>query len=155
MSDDMHLEWVCLTHPHKPKALEWYRYVLYAGGILLLISLFLQNFLFSFFIIIATAVLFIVGSETPKEERYALTTQGVRAGKTLYPHHILYSYSLNKDEHFPLLILQSDKTFSPHILIPLGDTDWGLVREYFKAHKVREVHHETNLIDKAIEFIGF
>ena len=155
MSEDVYIEWVCLTHEHKPKSLEWYRYVLFVGGALFLLSLFLKNFLFSFFILIATGVLFIVGSQAPKEERYALTTRGIRAGNTLYPHHILYSFALNEDKKFPLLILQSDKTFSPHILIPLGDTDWGLVREYFKAHRVREMRHETNIIDTITEYLGF
>jgi hypothetical protein len=155
MNEDIIIEWVSVTHHHKPKDDVWYRRMAYVAIALFVLSLFLKNFLFSFFIIIAAGVLFIVLQKPPEERHFALTARGVRAGNTLYPHQILRGYSLNEHSEFPHLVLQSEKTFAPHIIIPLGETDWGLVREYFKEYKIREVPHEEHFLDWVAERLGF
>jgi len=148
------LEWTAFEHELVDGGLLWY---LIPGGIMAILfalALFVENYFFAVFVLIAFAALMLFRSQPTKRISFSISKDGVRAGNTLYRMSQIKSFWIfNRVEH-PELSLETAQMFSPYVRIPLGNTDQERVRELLRA-LLPEEHHQQFLLDEIMRIIGF
>lgn len=154
MPENFIILWEDFEFRHRPKDARWFQYVVGSAFVLLLLVVFLKNILFAFFIILGTAVLIFSALQYPKRITYGITQQGVVIDKTLFPFQTLESFWIREEEEEDILVLKSEKTLMPYILVPLGETDSNEVRNLL-LNRLHEEPHEKTLAEVFAEYIGF
>lgn len=123
-------------------------------AILFALALFVQNYFFALFVLIAFAAFVLFRNQPPKKISFSISKEGVRARNTLYQiSHIKSFWIFNRPEH-PELSLETSQTLSPYVRLPLGDTDQQQVRELLLT-LVPEQQHQQFLLDEIMRIIGF
>lgn len=119
------LEWNALEYQQKKKKPDWF----WALGVIAVAgsaaAFIYGNFLFGIFIILAAVAMMFFGNATPKRIRYALTALGVIADGRLYPYERLLSFWMEEVEGEKRLLLKSDRTFLPILVLPFEEDDTG------------------------------
>lgn len=152
------ISWETLEHEHKPVTNDWY----WAVGLIALLSAGLSfyygNFIFGFFSVVAGLTMIMFKIKGPSHVRVRLTPRGIIIKNMLYPYGRIESFwifhadgGLTKINE---LSIKSDRAFLPQIIIPLGDTDVDLVKDYLSKYIVEE-YHEKTFADVVSEYIGF
>lgn len=148
------LEWTAFEHEQVDFGASWY---LVPGGImaaLFALALWVQNYFFALFVLIAFAAFALFRNQPPKKISFSIGKAGVRAGKTLYQiSHIKSFWIFNRPEH-PELSLATTQTFSPYVRLPLGNADQLRVRELLLT-LLPEEQHQQFLLDEIMRIIGF
>lgn len=152
------LEWEGQEYEHNPKSADWY----WALGIVaiagVIAAILFENYLLAMLIIIATATIALHGAKHPPVHRFRLEQRGLVIGNELYPFHDMISFSMLEDienEFPPLLSIQNDSWFSPHLMIPLeSDAHAEAVYEYLLQH-VDEGKHQHTFSDLVAAWLGF
>jgi len=130
--------------------------------LLFALALFVQNYFFAAFIVIAFAALVLFHNQPPKKISFSIGAEGVRAGKTLYQFSRIKSFCIfdsrrnvgvDRPEH-PELSLETSQTLSPYVRLPLGDTDQQQIRN-FLLRTLPEQQHQQFLMDEIMRIIGF
>ena len=125
------IEWEAEEYEHQQKTADWY----WALGIIafgfLFTAILLKNFLFAILVLLGSFTLAMFGARRPKTIHAAITARGIQVGATLYPYNNLSHFWINYDPpNVRELYLVSQKTFVPHISIPLGKADPNEIREH-------------------------
>ncbi|MBU1178865.1 hypothetical protein KKB69_00790 [Patescibacteria group bacterium] len=148
-------EWIEFEHGHHPKNNEWFWYVASGALIIVILAIFLSNFLFAVLAIIAALVIILTGARKPRKIKFSVGTKGIKAGEKFYPYKELGSFWIHYDP--PLkkeLIIKFSKKLSQHAKIPLGNADPGRIRN-FLIKILKEEEHEESLTEKLAELLGF
>jgi len=136
-------EWSALEYEYHEKTSDWF----WALGIitlaLFLSAIFLKSFLFGFLILLAGFSLALFGARKPNNINFKIDVQGIHIGETIYPYENLKSFWVDYQPPYKKeLIIESQKTFMPHINIMLGEADPVKIREYLlkflKEEKIEE-----------------
>jgi len=151
---DILLSWHTEEYRHIPKDTRWFKRAIIFAIFLLVVSLYLQNFLFSFLIVVGTFSFITLGRRHPNIVEFGITNQGVFADKTLYLFQTLESFWVREEEHGNTLVLKSERHIMPYIIIPLGNEDIDHVRELI-SRKLHEFPHEKTPAEVFAEYIGF
>jgi len=150
------LEWRAHEYVHVEKTQDWY----WALGLLAVAgavtSLLFNNVLFAIFILIASFVLALFAARKPDLVSFSLTQRGVRINDKLYQFSTFDSFAIDEisSSHTPKLILESNKHFMPHIVIPLEGVHADDVHDFLK-HFLHEKHHMEPLAHRVMEWLGF
>jgi hypothetical protein len=147
-------EWTAFEHEQNDFGASWY---VVPGGIMALLfalALFVQNYFFAAFVVIAFATLVIFRNQTPKKIPFSIGKEGVRAGKTLYQLSRIKSFWIFDRPGHPELSLETSQTLSPYIRLPLGDTDPQQIRQSLFG-LLPEQQHPQFLMDEIMRIIGF
>ena len=154
MSDNKIIEWQAPDHDLPIKAADWYISVIVIGLSISVASLFLHNLLFAVFCLLATISIIIHAAKKPEMIDFSLTTQGIQIKHDFFPYGKLYSFWINHQKNKNEIILHSDRTVLPHLIVPIRDVDPEDVRMLLKQH-VPERHAHKNLFDITLEYLGF
>lgn len=126
MNNDEQITWEAFPYEHREHSADWY----WAVGIIALslaIAFFIMdNALLSIIIILGIGTFLIRAKNPPMLTKYALSSLGVHAGKTLHPWETLKSFWITatrekgavQENH--TLLLTPKKTLAIHIVIPLS-----------------------------------
>lgn len=149
------IEWQAPEYHHFPKTANWYWAVGVTGGVLALVALALQNFLFVVLVMLASFALVLYGGRPPETHTYALTRRGLRIGERLFPYNSLHSFWVDDQSERPKIIIQSRKLLLPHLIFPLAPgMDGEELRDFLLAH-LPEEHHEDSIADVVGDMLGF
>ena len=122
--------------------------------LLFLLALWVQNYFFAAFIVIAFAVLVLFRSQAPKKISFSISKDGIRAGKTLYQLSRIKSFWIFERPEHPELSLETSQTLSPYMRFPLGTMDQEQIRD-FLLMLLPEQQHQQFLMDEIMRIIGF
>jgi hypothetical protein len=137
------IEWSAPEYEYHEKTSDWF----WALGVitlaLFLSAIFLGSFLFGLLVLLAGFSLALYGARKPNVVNFKIDVQGIHIGNTIYNYENLKSFWLDyQPPYIKELIIESQKTFMPHINIMLGDIDPLKVREYLlkflKEEKIEE-----------------
>lgn len=150
------ITWQAYEHQHADKGVDWF----WALGIVAvsgaIVALLFGNVLFALLIVVAAFTLGLLASRSPQLVTYTLTERGILADATLYPYQMLEAFWVRTEterERSPVLIVDAQQFLSPHLVIPLADTDPEAIREYL-ARFLPEEEMEEPLAQRIGEFFG-
>ena len=143
--------WRAFEHEHKDQSTDWYAAVAIITIAIMVASIMLGNILFAVVVLVATSALVLQGMRHPREIDFALTERGVQIETKLYPYSTLKSFWATEDA---LLIIRSEKTFMPHLVIPFHPEDEEVIRNILIQVMVEEEQHES-LAEILMHRLGF
>lgn len=112
--------WQAPEYDYRHKHADWY----WAVGIISLCTVITagiyHNFLFAFFVAIATACLLYFGQRHPHIITMAVTKNGITVAGYLYPFKHIKAFWVDEDNISPKLIILSNRLIMPLVTIPLG-----------------------------------
>jgi len=150
------ISWKALEHEHREKTSDWF----WAVGIIAIaaavLAVFFGNILFGLLILIAAFASILQGHTKPRILEYELSRKGVRVGDTLYPYSTLESFWVIDEEINDRIIIKSQKTLMPFIIIPYDSTrvDPEHLRDYLLEY-IDEEELEEPLSQQIMEILGF
>ncbi|NOY35572.1 MAG: hypothetical protein GXP44_01470 [bacterium] len=149
------IEWEAAEYEHREKTADWF----WAVGIITLaavVSAFLlENFLLAILSGLIGFSISLYGAKKPATVKFKIGSRGVQIGGKLYDYENLNSFWIDYDPpRRKELILESKKTFMPHINIMLEDTDPEEVREYLSQF-VKEEKIEESWASTISRILGF
>lgn len=152
--EDIFIGWQTLAYEHRAKSPDWY----WALGIIAVsgavAAFFFENYLFSVLILIGAFTMALYGAKHAPLLTVEIGERGVRVDHTLYPYLSLKSFWVTTDAE-PKLMIQSQKTFVPYIVIPLSDdVDPLIVREALLPF-IEEQEHVEPLPHRLMDYLGF
>ena len=149
------ITWQALEHRHTDKSNDWF----WALGIVAIsgavVALLFKNFLFALLIVIGSFTMSLLAAREPRTLSFTLTERGILIDGSLYPYQMLVAFWIHdrQGEH-SLLIIDSSRFLTPHLLISLEDTDADQVRTYLLEHLPEEELSEP-FGQRLAEFFGF
>ncbi len=148
------ITWETPEYKHKKKGADWYLALIIIAIFSSAASFLLNNILFGIFILLGVSTIIMYAIRKPRILSIELTNHGVLVGDTLYPHNTIKSFWVEDDSEEPKIIMQSKKVLMPYIVIPLGETDPDITRDFLLEYLEEEEHHEP-LLQKLMEYLGF
>lgn len=149
------VSWEAPEYTYIPKTKDWYWLIGIIAAGLVILSVMLNNFLFSIFIIIAAITVMVTGRRKPKITSFEISSRGISIGNKLYPYDYLKSFWIHYDPpRKKELSLESKKTFMTYITLPLGSTDPNIIRERI-VRFLPEKEHNESLIENISHYLGF
>ncbi len=151
------LEWEGREYDHNPKGADWYwalGIVSVAGAVA---AILFGNYLLALLVVLAAAALAIHAAKEPPVHRFRLVEQGVVIGNDLHPFENMTSFSVLESVDGtlpPMLSIQNESWFSPHLIIPLAGVDADVVYAYF-LERVDEAEHRHTFADLVAAWLGF
>jgi hypothetical protein len=142
-NNDYYLEWSALEYENKKKSPDWFWTIGIIIIALFVSSILLKNFLFGVLVLLAGFSLALYGVKKPSIVFFGIGPKGIKIANNIFNYENLKSFWVNYDPpRVKELIIESKKTFMPHITIPLDDADPVKVREYLlkflKEEKIEE-----------------
>jgi hypothetical protein len=149
------VSWEAPEHTHGDKGGDWY----FALGILTLAvtvaAVIFGNFLFALLAGLSGASLAVAASQPPKIVKYGVSVRGVFIENTLYPFTSLKAFCINEeDPRGPQLLILSDKTFAPVIVMPIPPEYIDEIDDIL-GERLHEELIEESLFNKLLELVGF
>lgn len=148
------IEWSVLEHAHQDRSSNWFWLVGIIGILGIVGAILLKNFLFAIIILISTFIIILYGSRRPEEIRINLSKKGLLIKNDLYPYNNIMYFSIKDYEESHKLMLYIDRAISPKVIIPIGDIDPDIIRDFLTKF-VEEQPYEESISDLISERLGF
>lgn len=148
-------EWSAPEYEFRKKGPDWF----WAVGVITLTaatsSFFLQNFIFAGLVIIMGFSLALYGAKKPDMVNFKIDATGIKIGSRVFDYQNLKSFWIEYDPPIAKeLLVESKKTFVPHIKIQLGDQDPVKIRAYLLQF-LKEEKIEESLIIAIARLLNF
>jgi hypothetical protein len=148
------IRWETLEYEPVERSMDWY----WGFGLIAVIgalgSLYAGNFLFAAIIVIGALLLGYFAVRDPAEITCRLTSDGIIAGKKMYPYSELDAFDIHDESsEAPLLILSSERWLVPHIVLPLANVEADQVRTFLDEH-LPEEDLERPLSQQVMDALG-
>ena len=152
------ISWEALEYEHKPVTPDWFWTVGFVSIVVAIISFYYGNLLFAIFALVSGLTIILFKIKGPQNILVRLTPKGIIIKNNLYPYGRIESFWIHEKERGDRIInelsIRSDRAFMPQIIIPLGEADAELVRDYLSKYLIEE-YHEIQLADVLSEYLGF
>ncbi len=149
------IEWEAPEYEFHKKGPNWF----WALGIitlaLFLSAILLHSFLFAFLILLVGFSLALFGARKPNIVSFKINAQGIHIGNRIYPYENLKCFWVDYEPPYKKeLIMESKKTFMPHITIMIGEADPVKIRNYLLRF-LKEEKIEESLTSSVARLLGF
>jgi hypothetical protein len=148
------MEWETPEYTHQEKGHDWYLAVVIVAGALVVTEVILHDIVLVVLTILATITFLLLAVRKPQTLRVVITEKGVAVGQDFFAFSSLKHFGIVQSRGGRKIMLESTKSFSPYIIIPLGDEDPEAARELLKTH-IPEENLEEPLSHLIIERLGF
>lgn len=148
------IEWQAPDHELPTRAADWYISVIVVGVSVSIASLFLDNFLFAVFCLLSTISIIIHAAKKPEMLDFAISNRGIQIRHDFFPYDKLHSFWIDQEKDKNDIILHTDRNVLPHLIIPIKNVNPEFVRNELRKHLPEKYAHK-NLLDKALEYLGF
>lgn len=136
------------------KGPDWYWAVGVISITLSVAAILFGNILFAIVILVGTFALALQASRDPEIREFVVDKRGVQTDETLYPYSSLASFWVENNPHEQKIILMSEKTWMPYIVVPIAEVDPEKIRN-FMIEYIPEEEHQEPLSQKIMEYLGF
>ena len=155
MEEEYKLRWQSPEYLHSEKSTDWYWVFGILGLALIVISVIMENYLFSVLLLISILAIALHSKKTPDVIDYEINKSGIIIGNTMHPYSSLKSFWVDMENaNPPKLLLKTDKFFQPLTTINLFDVEPDEVSNYL-AHFLPEEELHEPLSNHIMEYLGF
>ena len=148
------IEWQAPDHELPERPTDWYLSVGVVGVAISVASFILGNLLFAIFCLLATASIIIHMAKKPESIEFSITDSGIQMRHDFFPYGKLRSFWIDHEKNKNDMVIHSNRSVLPHLVVPIRDVDPEEVREKLRRH-IPEIYEHKNLIDKSIDYLGF
>lgn len=149
------LEWSALEYQEKKKKPDWF----WALGIIAVtgstVAFIYGNFLFGIFIILAAGSMMFFGTAKPKRINYIISTDGLIFDGNIYPFGRLKSFWMEEVKGEKRLLVKSDKTFLPILVLPFEEDEVGEYIHSILSEILEEEEIQESNAHKIMDRLGF
>lgn len=154
-SEKILVGWEAYEFVQKKKRPDWF----WALGVIALagsaVAFIYGNFLFGIFIILATVAMMYFGTAKPHRIKYYIAVDGVHYDGRFYPFERLKSFWMEELGGEKRVLIKSDKTFLPIMVLPFEDDETGeeifsILSEVLEQEEIHESHAH-----KIMDRLGF
>jgi hypothetical protein len=149
------IEWQAPEYDHFEKDANWFWITGSIAVLFVLIAIILKNFLFAVILLVGGFTAMLYAARPPELIYFALTPKGVRIKNRLYPYDQLQSFWVNDNNRKRKIILESERFFLPHLIIPLPAEVSDEEARAYLLPLLAEVRHEESLADIIADTLGF
>jgi hypothetical protein len=154
-SENPVFSWEAPEYEYIEKHPKWY----WIMGVILLgiiiYAIVTNSILMAIMFILIGMLGYVYAEREPRQIRMEINPEGVIADRIMYEYSDLKSFWIfyEVDAGFKVLSLHSQKTFLPHIHIPIGDANPIIIREVLLNY-LPEIRQEMTLVDHLSLLIG-
>lgn len=148
------LFWETPEYMHTEKGADWYWIVGIISITISILSVVLGNILFAVLIIVGSFTLCLYASRPPELIPIKINQKGIRIKDLFYPYNSLESFWVEEEELHPRIIIKSQKTFSPHIVVLIHEIDPDDIRDMLLQYLPEEKQSEP-FLEKLFIYFGF
>lgn len=151
------IEWQAPEFEHQQKDVSWYWLSLIIGIILLAVSIWQKNFLFTVFIVIAWLVVVYLAGRNPTIWNFKLSEKGIEinlpnndpASTKFYPYGEIEGFDIHGE-----LILKLKKRFSSYLKINFPAEEEKKIKDFLEKYIAKKDYSEslTDSFSKLIKF---
>ncbi len=152
--ETQNFKWNTLEYKEKKRSTDWYWAVGIITIAIIVIAIFLQNFLFAVLILISVATLMIFVVREPKVMECTVNERGIILDTYLHPYSELESFWITHNDSEPKLILKSKRQILPLTVIEIETVDPSELRVYI-LNFITEKEMAEPLTHKIMDFLGF
>lgn len=149
------LEWSAFEYEDKKRSVDWY----WAVGIIAVCgsvaAVILNDPLFAVFIVIAAALLVFFSFQPPKLVSYKINKSGLYIADNAYSFDRIKAFWITQPPHAHKLIVVTDKSFLPMLVIPIDHIHEDDLRRIFAGKGVLETKMEEPVAHRVMEYLGF
>jgi len=146
--------WSGYEHQHEERSSDWF----WALGVIAtsaaVTSILFGNVLFAILIVIAAFTLGILATKEPEIVEFLITDKGLYVGDSFYAYADIRAFWIEEGKEENTLLVDTLKTFAPHLVIPINEVSPEHVREMLSAFAVEEELTEP-ISHKLLELLGF
>jgi hypothetical protein len=154
-NDSPVFSWEAPEYEYIEKHPRWY----WVTGIVLLAiviyAIITNSVLMAITFILIGMLMYIFAEREPRQIRMEINSDGIVADRQIYEYDDLKSFWIfyEVEAGFKVLSLHSQKTFLPHIHIPVGDANPIVIREVLLNY-LPEIRQEMTIVDRLSLLIG-
>ena len=153
--EEYKIEWQAPEYFHTEKGADWYWALSIIGLALIIVSVIMENYLFSVLLLISFLAIVLHAQKTPANIDYEINKNGIIIGENFYSYANLESFKVNvENSNPPRLLLKSRKTFQTLLTINLLDVDPDEISNYL-AYFLPEDELSEPLSHRVMEYLGF
>ncbi len=149
------IEWDAHSYEHKERSSDWF----WAVGIVVIslavASIILGNIIFGILIIVCAFSLSLFINRPPENIHVTIDEVGITRGNLRYPFDTLHSFWIDEEHSHKKIILRSQKTFMPLIIVPLGDEANVEKIHQTLSERLDEHYYPLPFVEKLLEYLGF
>ncbi|MDP3763749.1 MAG: hypothetical protein Q8Q92_03845 [bacterium] len=149
------IEWDAHEYEHKERSQDWFWAVGIVSVSLTIAAIILGNIILGILILISAFTLSLFANRPPNTLRVIVDEKGIIKGRVRYPYSTLESFWIDTEHPHKKIILRSEKTFMPLIIVPLGDeADIEQLHENISQF-LPEEFHSLPFVERILEYLGF
>jgi hypothetical protein len=148
------LAWEAPEYHHFDKSPDWFWILGIVAISAAILCVLFGNILFAIFILLSAAVAGIFASREPRIINVELQPRGIRAGELFYHYDSLDSFWVDEHHPLPRIILKSQKTLMPHIIVSMADPEHADEVREFLVEYLPEVQHQESFAHHIMERLG-
>lgn len=138
------LEWNAEEYTYREKTNDWYWTIGAVTVGLLVLSYFLDNFLFAVISVIGGFSIALLGSKKPSTLNFKITEKGIQIEDKIYIYENIDSFCINDDiEYEPRLFAKMKAGFLSVIILPVHEEDAEIIKDFLKKHLKEEEVQES------------
>lgn len=149
------LEWEAYEYRDKKRKPDWF----WAIGIIAVagsaVAFIYGNFLFGIFIVLTAVAMIFFGITKPHRIKQSLTIEGIIFDGRFYPYDRLKSFWMEELDGEKRLLIKSDKTFMPIMVIPFEEDETGEYIYSILSEILEEEEIHESLSHKLMDRLGF
>lgn len=155
MAEEYRIKWQAPEYIYTEKGRDWYWVLGIIGLALIVVSVIMENYLFSVLLLISFLAIILHSHKLPLDLEYEINKNGIAVNGELESFTSFESYRV-ETEHVdsPKLLLKSHKLFQPLIAIHLDGADPDEISNYLAYFLPEEDLHEP-VSHKLMEYLGF
>lgn len=151
--DEPILAWEAKEFAQYERNSHWYVLAGLVGGLLVVVSLFLRQWLAAGVFALATFVVMKHADDAPRTLTYSISKLGVHLGDRFYPYNELKAFWVFYKPPVKTLTIQTTSRYKPLRKIDLADMDPLAVQEALKAYLPERPKESEDFLDKFSRFI--
>ncbi len=149
------IQWDAHEYEHKERSQDWF----WAVGIITIsitvASIIFGNIIFAILVLVGTFALSLFINRPPETIHIEIDETGITKGNVRYPYESLSSFWIDSEHSHPKILLKSEKTFMPLIIVPIDhDIDMERLNRTLLRF-LREEYHSPPFVEKVLEYLGF
>lgn len=149
------ISWKALEYKKKERTTDWYWAVILITISMMAISIIFKDYLFALLLLVSISTIIIMSIKDPLAINISIDKRGVLVDKDLYPFTNLESFWIDTiDKNNPKIILKSQKTIMPPIIIPIENYNYMDIRDILLEF-LPEVEMNEPLSHKIMDKLGF
>lgn len=148
------ISWETPEYIPKDRSPDWFWAVGIIATAIIITSILLNNVLLAIFFLIATVTIFIYAKREPDIINVEITSEGIKAGRNMYPFSLLKAFDVNESGAIPHLLLRSGGITNSLLVIPIGRISLDKLKSILQNY-LPEEEIEEPLSQKILEYLGF